>query len=32
MPHGQAGGACYQLIKTIDPGVTKIDFTVVFYA
>jgi hypothetical protein len=31
-PHSQAGGACYQLMKAIDPGVIKIDFAVVFDA
>jgi hypothetical protein len=31
-PHGQTGGTCYQLMKAIDPGATKINFIIVFYA
>jgi hypothetical protein len=31
-PHGQAGGTCYQLMKAIDPGATKINFIIVFNA
>jgi hypothetical protein len=31
-PHSQAGGTCYQLMKAIDPGATKINFIIVFDA
>jgi hypothetical protein len=31
-PHGQAGGTYYQLMKTIDPGATKINFIIDFDA
>jgi hypothetical protein len=31
-PHGQARGTCYQLMKAIDSGATKINFIIVFDA